>query len=155
MELEALAETWSPSAPELPYPFKITAQANSGLLYLESEPMWQALLEDLARQAPVAGMAARFHHGLAHAIRDMVARIRSTSAARDWQNTVALSGGCFQNKLLLEELVRLLNADGLSCLVHAKVPANDGGLALGQAAVAAARHIEHSQSDLQFNSRLM
>jgi len=89
-------------------------------------------------------MAARFHYGLAKAIRDMVARIRTTIAAGASLNTIALSGGCFQNKLLLEELMRLLEADGLSCLSHAKVPTNDGGLALGQAAIAAARHIEHS-----------
>ena len=103
--------------------------------------MWQALLEDLGRQTPIARMAARFHYGLARAIRDMVARIRSTSVSL---KTVALSGGCFQNKLLLEELVRLLEADGLSCLLHAKVPPNDGGLALGQAAIAAARQIKRS-----------
>ena len=106
--------------------------------------MWQALLEDLGRQTPVARMAARFHYGLARAIRDMVARIRGTGAADTSLNTIALSGGCFQNKLLLEELMRLLEADGLSCLSHAKVPTNDGGLALGQAAIAAARHIERS-----------
>jgi len=135
MELEALAE---PSATESPYAFTITEQATSGLLHLESLPMWHALLEDLGRQTPVARMAARFHYGLARAIRDMVARIRSTNAL----NTVALSGGCFQNKLLFEEVVRLLEADGLSCLRHAKVPSNDGGLALGQAAIAAARHLE-------------
>ena len=144
MELEALAEPWRPSAHEPPYTFTITEQATSGLLYLESLPMWQALLEDLGRQTPVARMAARFHYGLAKAIRDMVARIRGTSAAGASLNTIALSGGCFQNKLLLEELVRLLEADGLSCLLHAKVPTNDGGLALGQAAIAAARHIERS-----------
>jgi len=92
-----------------------------------------------AEEQSLRQMAARFHYGLARAIRDMVARIRVTNAAL---NTVALSGGCFQNKLLLEELVRLLKADGLSCLFHAKVPSNDGGLALGQAAIAAARHIE-------------
>lgn len=141
MELEALAE---PSAAEPPYAFTLTSQATSGLLQLESLPMWQALLEDLVRQTPVARMAARFHHGLARAIRDMVALIRGTSAAGTSPNTIALSGGCFQNKLLLEELVRLLKADGLSCLLHAKVPTNDGGLALGQVAIAAARHIERS-----------
>jgi hydrogenase maturation protein HypF len=74
----------------------------------------------------------------------MVARIRKTSAAGSSLDTIALSGGCFQNKLLLEELVRLLEADGLRCLLHAKVPTNDGGLALGQAAIAAALHIERS-----------
>jgi hydrogenase maturation protein HypF len=144
MELEALAEPWRPSAAEPPYTFTITEQAISGLLHLESMSMWQALLEDLGRQTPVARISARFHYGLAKAIRDMVARIRSTSADGASPNTIALSGGCFQNKLLLEEVVRLLEADGLRCLFHAKVPTNDGGLALGQAAIAAARHIERS-----------
>ena len=134
MELEALAEM---SNAEPPYPFTITEPATSDLLYLESLPMWQALLDDLGRQTPVAQIAARFHYGLARAIRDIVARIRSTNAL----NTIVLSGGCFQNKLLLEEVVRLLEADGLTCLRHAKVPTNDGGIALGQAAIAAARAV--------------
>ncbi|HJP93677.1 MAG TPA: carbamoyltransferase HypF [Pyrinomonadaceae bacterium] len=141
MGLEALAETWQPSSDEQPYTFTITDNAN-GLLYLESSSMWQALLEDLAQQTPFAQIALRFHHGLARAIRDMVARIRETRPSDALLNTVALSGGCFQNKLLLEEVMRLLEVDGLSCLLHAKVPTNDGGLALGQAAIAAARHLE-------------
>jgi hydrogenase maturation protein HypF len=145
MQLEALAEPWRPSAAEPAYPFAITEHAASGLLHLESLPMWEALLEDLCRKTSIARMAARFHYGLAQAIRDMVARIRGTNTAVD-VNTIALSGGCFQNKLLLEELVRLLKADGLSCLLHAKVPSNDGGLALGQAAIAAARQIERPNS---------
>ena len=89
-------------------------------------------------------MAARFHYGLAKAIRDMIARVREPGAAGASVNTVALSGGCFQNKLLFEEVVRLLESDGLTCLSHTKVPTNDGGLALGQAAIAAARHLENS-----------
>jgi hydrogenase maturation protein HypF len=103
--------------------------------------MWEALLEDQNEHTSVPLIAARFHYGLARAIRDMVQRIRTENAIG---NTVALSGGCFQNKLLLEELVRLLEADGIDCLVHAKVPANDGGLALGQAAIAAATYLERS-----------
>lgn len=134
MELEALAERWSSDVE--PYSFAITEQ--HGLLHLESFPMWYALLEDLGRQTLLGEIAARFHRGLAKAIREMVAHIRGTTSV----NTVALTGGCFQNKLLLEEVVRLLKQDGLSCLLHGKVPTNDGGLALGQAAIAAARQIE-------------
>jgi hydrogenase maturation protein HypF len=156
MELEALAESWPRSSAEAPYTFEIAEHAAFGLLYLESSPMWRALLKDLARQTPVALIAARFHYGLAQAIRDMVARIRDTSVAGASLNTIALSGGCFQNKLLLEELVRLLEADGLSCLIHAKVPTNDGGLALGQAAIAAARQIKRSnRADLRSSASTM
>ncbi len=53
-------------------------------------------------------------------------------------DTVALSGGCFQNRLLFEETQRRLEAVGCKVLSHSRVPANDGGLALGQAAIAAA-----------------
>jgi hydrogenase maturation protein HypF len=142
MELEALAESWRPTANDSPYDFTITGEPAGELLYLDPLPMWKGLLEDLAGQTTVARMAGRFHYGLAKAIREMVARIRTTVTTDSSLDTVALSGGCFQNKILSEELVRLLEADGLRCLLHAKVPTNDGGLALGQAAIAAARHIE-------------
>jgi hydrogenase maturation protein HypF len=62
-------------------------------------------------------------------------------------STVALSGGCFQNKILFEETSRRLEADGFSVLSHARVPANDGGLALGQATIAAARSIAAQPSE--------
>jgi hydrogenase maturation protein HypF len=141
MELEALAESGR-SATAPPYSFAITGQAAGGLLYLDPLPMWEGLLEDIGSSTPVARMASRFHYGLAGAIRDMVESIRDTITAPP--DTIALSGGCFQNKLLIEEVVRLLEADGLNCLMHTKVPTNDGGLALGQAAIAAARHIQQS-----------
>ncbi|HID34224.1 MAG TPA: hypothetical protein EYP25_06570, partial [Anaerolineae bacterium] len=53
-------------------------------------------------------------------------------------NQVALSGGCFQNRILLEELAAGLRADGFQVFTHHQVPANDGGLSLGQAVIAAA-----------------
>jgi len=77
-------------------------------------------------------VAARFHAGLAIGIVQMVAALRVSGR-------VALSGGVFQNKLLLELVMRRLTAQGLDVLTHRLVPANDGGLALGQAVVAAAR----------------
>ena len=54
-------------------------------------------------------------------------------------DTIALSGGCFQNRWLTEEVVRRLQSKGFRVLMHSKVPANDGGLALGQAVTAAGR----------------
>jgi hydrogenase maturation protein HypF len=89
-------------------------------------------------------IAARFHKGLARAVAAMVAKVSEGDGA-DGANgarvtdTVALTGGCFQNKLLFEEVARRLEAAGFRVLGHAAVPANDGGLALGQAAVAAAQ----------------
>jgi hydrogenase maturation protein HypF len=57
-------------------------------------------------------------------------------------DTVALSGGCLQNRILLEGLELAFRASGLRCLSHEQVPANDGGIALGQAAIAAATLIQ-------------
>jgi len=84
MELEALVESWRPSANEPPYEFTISGQANSEMLYLDSLPMWEGLLEDLGKPTPVARMAGRFHYGLARAIRDGVrgTRRESNSPAR-------------------------------------------------------------------------
>ena len=148
MELEALAESFRWSADESPYRFTIAEQGR-GPLYLDSSPMWKALLEDLAQHRAIGQIAARFHFGLAKGIRDMIARLRGPGAAAASVDTIALSGGCFQNKLLFEEVVRLLELDGLNCLSHTKVPTNDGGLALGQAAIAAARHLNSPMSHAQ------
>jgi|SRR5215831_842988 len=142
MQLEALAESCPRSAAGSPYPFNITEQPG-GLLLLESTAMWTSLLQDLCAQVSLAPIAARFHYGLAGAIRDLIVRILTTDPTTLDVSTIALSGGCFQNKLLIEEVVRLLEAAGLRCILQTKVPTNDGGLALGQAAIAAARYLNH------------
>ena len=89
------------------------------------------------RGTPPAVIAARFHKGLAIAV---VAMTRAL-AQRACFDTVALSGGCFQNAVLFEQTERRLRDAGFTVLTHSMVPANDGGLALGQAAIAAARLI--------------
>jgi hydrogenase maturation protein HypF len=86
-------------------------------------------------------IAARFHKGLASVIARMVDKLRQRDPEMAPVRTVALSGGVLQNRVLLELLMVRLEALGLRVLTHAQVPANDGGLALGQAAIAAARAI--------------
>ena len=120
------------------YPFALSPpDATTGLRILDPAPMWEALFLDLADGAGVATIALRFHRGLAEAI----AATCGALAADAGFDTVALSGGCFQNRLLLEETSRRLRRAGYRVLSQRRVPANDGGLSLGQAAVAAARSI--------------
>jgi hydrogenase maturation protein HypF len=80
-------------------------------------------------------VAARFHNGLAALIIDGCELLREHHDLR----TVALSGGVFQNLLLLGRTVAGLEAQGFTVLTHSRVPCNDGGISLGQAVVAAAR----------------
>jgi hydrogenase maturation protein HypF len=108
-----------------------------GLHVIDPAPMWEALLRDLARAVPPPAIAAGFHQGLATAVATTAERL----ARRRGIDTIALSGGCLQNALLFAALADRLEAAGLTVLSHAQVPANDGGLALGQAAVAAAQLI--------------
>jgi hydrogenase maturation protein HypF len=76
--------------------------------------------------------------GLASGIVEMLGMIAELRAF----DTIALSGGCFQNAVLFSEVSQLSWRQGYKVLSHAAVPANDGGLALGQAAIAAARLIQ-------------
>jgi len=99
-------------------------------LELDWRPLVEAVLQDLAARRGQGLIAARFHNALAAAI---VAVAERVDAPR-----IALSGGCFQNRILLQRSVDGLRARGLEVLLHRQVPANDGGICLGQVAVAAA-----------------
>ncbi len=128
IELETLARR---ALGEDGYAFAIDSSAEPWRL--DPAPMWSALLDDLLAQAPTAAIAARFHAGLADATAELAAR-----AARQHRlETVALSGGVFQNRTLFEATLKALSERGLQVLTHRRVPANDGGLALGQAVIAA------------------
>jgi hydrogenase maturation protein HypF len=127
----------------LSYPLNIPNLRSSGQPYIEPLGMWNAILGDLVLKTPAPIMAARFHKGLSKAIAAMTRKLaRRDSADGPRFTTVALSGGCFQNRILFEEIVRRLEAEDFAVLSNALVPANDGGLALGQAAVGAARLID-------------
>jgi hydrogenase maturation protein HypF len=108
--------------------------------------MWRALLDDLMTTAPPPIIAARFHKGLAAAIVAVTKQLAQNDSVRARLfDTVALSGGCFQNHILFAEVLRRLEQAGFKVLTHAEVPANDGGLALGQAAIGAARLIDEAK----------
>jgi len=105
------------------------------LLRLDARATVRAIVEDLAAGAPPSVVSARFHNGLA----DATARALVSLAQREAVPTVVLSGGVFQNRVLLERCVAGLAGTGLNVLVPRKLPPNDGAISYGQAAVAAAQ----------------
>jgi hydrogenase maturation protein HypF len=90
---------------------------------------------DCAAGVPVARIAARFHNGVATATTAACIRL----AGERGLDTVVLSGGSFQNRVLLERVAGDLRHAGVRVLVPERLPPNDGGISFGQAAVAAAR----------------
>ncbi|MBW5433709.1 carbamoyltransferase HypF [Bradyrhizobium canariense] len=144
--LEAMVDpdTMLNEGDELGYPLTIPNLPGSGLPYIEPRAMWAAVLGDLILNTPAPVMAARFHKGLAISIVAMTRKLAGgeDDATQPRFSTVALSGGCFQNRVLFQEVSRRLGQAKFSVLSHAQVPANDGGLALGQAAIAAAHLID-------------
>ena len=92
-------------------------------------------VKDLLDEVPPAVVSARFHCGVARLIAAMAVKIREERKLK----RVALSGGVFQNMLLLKQTSQMLRASGFQVFTHSRVPSNDGGISLGQAAVANAR----------------
>jgi hydrogenase maturation protein HypF len=137
--LEALADmhTLLNEHDALAYALSISMPSAGEIALIDYRGMWQTLTADVANGTPSGVIAARFHKAVAIAI---VAMTRALAGLEHF-DTVALSGGCFQNAILLEQTDRRLRDAGFAVLTHSIVPCNDGGLSLGQAAVAAARLI--------------
>ncbi len=131
VELEAVAG----DAPDESgaYPFSI--EETGGLSVIKLADLLAALLVDLRGRMPPAVMAARFHNTVAR----MIAETCRKLAAETGLERVVLSGGVFQNRLLLRKTEPLLEAAGLIVYTHRQVPTNDGGISLGQAVIAGCR----------------
>jgi len=114
------------------YPFR-TAQPG-GVIVIETAEFFRALVRDIQKGVPVPHIAASFHNTLAQIVVEVCRRIRRSNG----QNNVALSGGVFQNVRLLTGTVERLTQEGFHTYTHSRVPPNDGGIALGQIAVAGA-----------------
>ena len=129
IELELLAT----ESGARPLPHEILRQ--NGLLVYDPRPTLRGLLEGLAEGTAVEVLAARFQETIGAVTQQLCLDVRAATGLR----VVALSGGVFQNQWLAATLVRRLTADGFEVWTNQKVPANDGGISYGQAAVAAAR----------------
>ena len=116
------------------YPIELRSES---LLWLHPQPLWEALILDRALGLPEAVMALRFHRGLAQALVQAAQTLKQQGLHF---GAIACGGGVFQNRLLLQCLEAALIASNLHdpLLLPQQVPVNDGGLALGQTAIAAA-----------------
>ncbi len=110
------------------YPFEMTASEKGGLTVLDWRPMVETMIEERRAGAGAGLIAARFHAMLI----EMIVAVARRAGLAD----IVLSGGCFQNRILLEGAIRRLRGERLRPWWPRLAPPNDGGIALGQAAAA-------------------
>jgi hydrogenase maturation protein HypF len=125
IELEAIADLGTTKS----YEFEIDGDI------IKSEKVIRAAVDDLLDGRQASEVSAGFHLGVVDLIANVALRVRGERNL----NRVALSGGVFQNMFLLERVCSRLESCGFEVLTHSRVPANDGGISFGQAAVANAR----------------
>jgi hydrogenase maturation protein HypF len=134
IELEMAAAAAGPDATKHPYPLPARHEPDRPVV-LDARELIRAARADLEDGVAPGRVARRFHLGLA----DGTAAVCIVEAARRGLESVVLSGGVFQNVLLLERLASRLTDAGLEALVPRRLPPNDGGISFGQVAVALAR----------------
>lgn len=134
--LESPQTTFATQSRSKKYVSELTVQAASDSPFvLDPKPLFEALLSRIETGESADRLALGFHIAIAHSS----ARIAREICVHEGIDTVALSGGVFMNRLLLQLLTRELKSAGLTVLVPHTVPVNDGCIAYGQAAVASAR----------------
>ena len=136
IELEVLAASAADEAAAVPLRLDVTANS-----IIDPAPMIATMVGALRDGAGPAGLALAFHHAVAMGVCEVVRQVAGTT------RTVGLTGGVFQNVLLLRECRQLLDGAGFNVLTHRIVPPNDGGLALGQAAISTLTALEADDHD--------
>jgi hydrogenase maturation protein HypF len=134
-ELEGISDPAERGAYPMPLTEDGAGEAGSGTLLLDARDTVRAVVDDLRRGAAPGTVGGRFHETLARA----TAAACEREAERSGLDAVALSGGVFQNRLLLERTAELLEHAGMRVLIPLRLPPNDGGIAYGQVAVAVAQ----------------
>ncbi|HLA37136.1 MAG TPA: carbamoyltransferase HypF [Candidatus Brocadiales bacterium] len=130
VELEQIADEGSDTS----YHFKL--KEKEGKTLISCSGLFEGVLQDLLSGTPTPKVSSRFHHSVALMTGEVCKRIRGESG----QKRVVLSGGVFQNVLLLRLCEGILSREGFDVYIHHKVPTNDGGLSLGQAVIADRRN---------------
>jgi hydrogenase maturation protein HypF len=125
IELEAIAE----AGVDATYPFDIS---DGDPWQIDMRPAVEAIVRDVRAARQVGYISAAFHNTVSAIVVEVCRRVR----ASDGIGRVCLSGGTFQNMYLLGRAVAGLRAEGFEVFLHARVPPNDGGIALGQALIA-------------------
>jgi hydrogenase maturation protein HypF len=128
MALEAIAEDGIEDC----YDFELIREAGRPL-QLDLRKTIKGIITDIQKELPAGVISAKFHNTLAAALLAMAKQARQITKL----NTVALSGGVFCNRYLINQLIKLLKKEGFLVLFNREFPSNDGGISLGQAAIAA------------------
>lgn len=114
------------------YPAELSTE--NGVVTLEHGPIMEGLIMDIHRHTSKGIIAARFHNSLCEGLLKLAQKARDETGLSE----AALSGGVFCNRYLANRLIRRLQAEGFRVLWKKSIPVNDGGISLGQAAIAAA-----------------
>jgi hydrogenase maturation protein HypF len=136
IELEMLAGEID-SAQGRAYPFALDSAGDVRIVRLG--PLVQGVADDVLAGVAAVSISQAFHRTLAQIVAAVCTEMRDELGL----DRVALSGGCFQNRQLLRLTTTLLEEQGFAVVIHRQVPANDGGLSLGQAMVAGARALSY------------
>jgi hydrogenase maturation protein HypF len=128
LEMAAYKEDYVDS--EGSYPYRLVEDQKARIV--ELGPLLSAIVDDLRQGSSQGTISARFHNTVARLVNEMCHLIADRTGVRQ----VALSGGVFQNRLLVRKMVNLLENGGFEVFTHKQVPCNDGGIALGQAVIA-------------------
>ena len=112
------------------YPFSV--EARNGRLIIGLSELLAAIVHDVRIGVAVSTISGRFHSTVAQAICAVCKRVAEDSGVK----RVALTGGVFQNRLLLRLVTAALRRESFDVLIHRNVPCNDGGISLGQAVIA-------------------
>lgn len=123
-------ETWADENIKAKYLFEITEE--NDIFIVHPELIIQGVVEDLIKGKKKSGIAAKFHNTMAQIVNDVCLKLRKEYDL----NLVCLSGGVFQNVLLLDRTYELLAKSKFKVYTHHQVPPNDGGISLGQAVIA-------------------
>ena len=135
IELEMAMASSDVASPNEETAYPMVLLPDDGHWIIGTRPLFEALLDDLGRNIPVAAISRRFHRGLVEGFVELAALLRKKTALQ----RVCLSGGTFHNVYLSERLEARLSESGFEVFTQKEVPSGDGGLSLGQAVVAAAK----------------